>query len=163
MRYAKKAVKHAPILGSPRIWYWQPRQSERRQPARRHKFSPDAIGCGMRQRKHKVARGPHTKAVLDGSINGRAAALQHRIHPGCLYGAPGREKYGSLTPVLDRDGITHPIAWFCILNTIRVGLRHLGEIDELTLVFDHRVTWLRLSLGQGSERLRSEDITRALS
>jgi hypothetical protein len=45
---------------------------ERRGPERRHKFNPDAIGCGVRRRTHKVARGPLSKAVLDGLINGRA-------------------------------------------------------------------------------------------
>src|ERR1700730_4004862 len=44
----------------------EPRQAEIRQPEPRQRFNPDAIGRGVRRRKYKVVRGPHTKVVLDG-------------------------------------------------------------------------------------------------
>jgi hypothetical protein len=43
----------------------EPCRLERRPPEHREKSNSDAIRKGVRQRKHKVAEGPHGKAVLD--------------------------------------------------------------------------------------------------
>ena len=42
--------------------------------ARRQKFNPNAIGSGVRQCTHKVARGPHNKAVPAAGAAGSISA-----------------------------------------------------------------------------------------